>query len=43
MVIFDVAMTYRHHVRNSKDPKVPPQIPQDQLEELMRKHKEKYE
>lgn len=43
MVIFDVAMTYRHHVRNSKDPKVPPQIPVDQLEELMRKHKEKYE
>jgi hypothetical protein len=43
MVIFDVAMTYRHHLRQKKDPKATPNMPQEQLEEIMRKHKEKYD
>ena len=42
MIIFDVAATYRHHVRNKNNPNSVPDIPQDQLEDIMRKHKEKY-
>lgn len=47
MVVFDVAMTYRHHQRlqaESKQegkPDIPP-VSQSDLEDIMRKHKEKY-
>ena len=47
MVVFDVAMTYRHHQRQKAEskqegkPDIPP-VSQSDLEEIMRKHKEKY-
>jgi len=42
MIIFDVAATYRHHVRSKSNPDSVPDVPQEQLEEMMKKHKEKY-
>ena len=42
MVIFDVAMTYRQHVSNKNNPNYVPPVKQTELEDIMKKHKEKY-
>lgn len=42
MVIFDVAMSYRHHHSRKQDPNYVPPVDSAELEEMMRKHKEKY-
>mgnify|MGYP003626298743 CR=1 FL=1 len=47
MVVFDVAMTFKSHQRQKAEskedgkPAIPP-VSQKELEEIMRKHKEKY-
>ena len=42
MIVFDVAMSYRHHANKQKNTDYVPPVDQAELEELMRKHKEKY-
>lgn len=42
MVVFDVAMSYRQHASKKHDPNYVPQVDQRELEEIMKKHKEKY-
>ena len=42
MIVFDVAATFRHHQANKQRSDYVPPVEQDDLEEIMRKHKEKY-
>jgi len=42
MIVFDVAATYRHHINKKNSKNYVPPVDSEELEEIMRKHKEKY-
>jgi len=42
MIVFDVAATYRHHINKKNSQNYVPPVDSGELEEMMRKHKEKY-
>lgn len=42
MIIFDVAASFRHHQNKKQNKDYVPPVDKDELEEVMRKHKEKY-